>query len=143
MQNRTAPGHPATNSLAEGYVGEFRDKLNKLGDTGETVQTKRDMFLLTHRATPTSLRKSPSELLMNRQDKISLCACRILEKAQNGSQVELQKQSVQELLMLKLAIHCGNDMRNNFDLDTSLPTSVQIERVNSRSLIFWGALRSY
>ena len=26
----TAPGHPATNGLAERYVGEFKDKLKKL-----------------------------------------------------------------------------------------------------------------
>lgn len=72
----TAPGHPATNGLAERYVGEFKDKLNKIGDTGETVQTKLDRFLLTHRATPTSLGKSPSELLMNRQSRIRFSALR-------------------------------------------------------------------
>ena len=72
----TAPGHPATNGLAENYVGEFKDTLNKIGDTGETVQTKLDRFLLTHRATPTSLGKSPSELLMNRQPRIRLSALR-------------------------------------------------------------------
>ena len=72
----TAPGHPATNGLAERYVGEFKDKLNKIGETGETVQTKLDRFLRTHRATPTSLGKSPSELLMNRQPRIRLSALR-------------------------------------------------------------------
>lgn len=72
----TAPGHPATNGLAERYVGEFKDKLNKIGDTGESVQTKLDRFLLTYRATPTSLGKSPSELLMNRQPRIRLSALR-------------------------------------------------------------------
>ena len=72
----TAPGHPATNGLAERYVGEFKDKLNKIGETGETVQTKLDRFLLTHRATPTSLGKSPSELLMNRQPRIRFSALR-------------------------------------------------------------------
>ena len=36
----TAPGHPATNGLAERYVGEVKDKLNKISDTGQTVQTK-------------------------------------------------------------------------------------------------------
>ena len=72
----TAPGHPATNGVAECYVGEFKDKLNKIGDTGETVQTKLDRFLLTHRATPTSLGKSPSELLMNRQPRIRFSALR-------------------------------------------------------------------
>ena len=72
----TAPGHPATNGLAERYVGEFKDKLNKIGDTGEPLQTKLDRFLLTHRATPTSFGKSPSELLMNRQPRIRLSALR-------------------------------------------------------------------
>ena len=72
----TAPGHPATNGLAERYVGEFKDKLNKIGDTGETVQTKLDRFVLTHWAKPTSLGKSPSELLMNRQPRIRLSALR-------------------------------------------------------------------
>ncbi|XP_015780595.1 PREDICTED: uncharacterized protein K02A2.6-like [Acropora digitifera] len=76
----TAPGHPATNGLSERYVGEFKDKLNKIGDTGETVQTKLDRFLLTHRATPTSLGKSPSELLMNRQPRIRFSALRFKTK---------------------------------------------------------------
>lgn len=51
----TAPGHPTKNGLAEHYVGEFKDKLNKIGDTGEPLQAKLDRFLLTHRATPTSI----------------------------------------------------------------------------------------
>ena len=72
----TAPGRPATNGLAESYAGEFIDKLNKIGDAGETVQTKLDRFLLTRRATLTSLGKSPSELLMNRQPRIRFSALR-------------------------------------------------------------------
>ena len=58
------------------YVGEFKDKLSKIGDTGESVQPKLDRFLLTYRATPTSLGKSPSELLMNGQPRIRLGALR-------------------------------------------------------------------
>ncbi|CAB4007683.1 Retrovirus-related Pol poly from transposon [Paramuricea clavata] len=72
----TAPGHPATNGLAERYVGNFKDKLKKMGDTGKPLQTKLDRFLLTYRATPTGLGKSPSELLMNRQPRIRLSALR-------------------------------------------------------------------
>ncbi|PFX28231.1 Transposon Tf2-6 polyprotein [Stylophora pistillata] len=72
----TAPGHPATNGLAERYVGEFKDKLNKIGDTGEPLQAKLDRFLLTNRATPSSFGKSPSELLMNKQTRIRLSALR-------------------------------------------------------------------
>ena len=66
----TARGHPATNGLAERYVGNFKDKLKKMGDSGEPLQTKLDRFLLTYRATPTGLGKSPSELLMNMQPRI-------------------------------------------------------------------------
>ena len=51
-------------------MGEFKDKLGKIGDTGKSVQTKLDRFLLTYRATPSSLGKSPSELVMNRQPRI-------------------------------------------------------------------------
>ena len=69
----TAPGHASYNKR---FCGEFKDKLNKIGDTGETVQTKLDRFLLTHRATPTSLGRSPSELLMNRQPRIRFSALR-------------------------------------------------------------------
>ncbi|CAB4021716.1 Transposon Tf2-6 poly, partial [Paramuricea clavata] len=72
----TAPGHPATNGLAERNVGNFKDKLKKMGDSGEPLQTKLDRFLLTYRATPTGLGKSPSELLMNRQPRIRLSALR-------------------------------------------------------------------
>ena len=57
-------------------MGEFKDKLGKIGDTGESVQTKLDRFLLTYRATPTTLGKSPSELLMNRQPRIRFSALR-------------------------------------------------------------------
>ncbi|XP_015748172.1 PREDICTED: uncharacterized protein K02A2.6-like [Acropora digitifera] len=78
----TAPGHPKTKCLPERYVGEFKDKLNKIGDTGETVQTKLDRFLLTHRVTPTSLGKSPSELLMNRQPRIRFSTLRFKTRKQ-------------------------------------------------------------
>ena len=46
------------------------NKLCKIRDTGESVQTKLDRFLLSYRVTPTALGKSPTELLMNRQPRI-------------------------------------------------------------------------
>ena len=57
-------------------MGEFKDNLGKIGDTGESVRTKLDRFSLTYRATPTTLEKSPFELLMNRQPRIRLSALR-------------------------------------------------------------------
>ena len=35
----TAPGYSATNGLVERYVGEFKDKLDKIWNTSETLQT--------------------------------------------------------------------------------------------------------
>ena len=52
------------------------NKLCKIRDTGESVQTKLDRFLLSYRATPTPLGKSPTELLMNRQPRIRFSALR-------------------------------------------------------------------
>lgn len=79
----TAPDHPATNGLAERHVGDFKDKLHKIGDTGESLQTRLDRYLLTYRATPTSLGKTPSELLMNRQPRLRLSALRSSHNKQN------------------------------------------------------------
>lgn len=47
-----------------------------MGKTGESLQTKLDRLLLTYRATPTSVGKSPSELLMNRQPRVRFSALR-------------------------------------------------------------------
>ena len=40
------------------------------------MQTKLDRFLLSYRAAPTALGKSPTELLMNRQPSIRFSALR-------------------------------------------------------------------
>ena len=55
----TAPGHPATNGIAENSKINY---VNKIGGRGESVHTKLGRFLLTHRTTPTSclLYTSPS-----------------------------------------------------------------------------------
>ena len=77
QHTKTALGYPATNGLAERYVGYWKEMLKKMGDTNESLQSKLDRFLLTYRATPTQATgKSPSELLMNRQPRIRLNALR-------------------------------------------------------------------
>ena len=65
----TAPGYPATSGLMERYVREFKDKLDKIGNTGETLQPKLDRFLLVDRITPTASVKLPFQLLMNRETR--------------------------------------------------------------------------
>jgi len=72
----TAPGYPATNGLVERYVGKFKDKLDKIGNTSETLQTL-DRFLLINRITPTASEKSPFQLLMNRETRIRFSALRV------------------------------------------------------------------
>jgi transposase InsO family protein len=69
FHTRTAPGHPATNGLAERYVGHFKKKISQMKDTNDSLKVKLDKFLFTYRVTPTTLGKSPAELLMNRQPK--------------------------------------------------------------------------
>ena len=66
QHTRTPTNHPATNGLAERYVGHMKLSLKKMGRTEEPLQSRIDRFLLTYRVTPTHIGKSPSELLMNR-----------------------------------------------------------------------------
>ena len=44
--------------------------------TQDSLQTKLDRFLQTHRATPTALGKSPGELLMKRQPRLRFTVLR-------------------------------------------------------------------
>ena len=76
QHTRTPINHPATNGLAERYVGHMKEILKKIGKTGESLQSKIDRFLLSYRATPTHMGKSPSELLMNRQPRTRFNALR-------------------------------------------------------------------
>ena len=64
----TAPGHPATNGLAERYVGYFKSKLRAMGSQGN-LQTTLYRFLFSHRTTPLASGKTPAELLLNRQPR--------------------------------------------------------------------------
>lgn len=64
----TAPGHPATNGLAERYVGHFKQKMKAMGSNGDWQATLQ-RFLLTQRTTPMANGKSPAEMLFNRQPR--------------------------------------------------------------------------
>ena len=65
----TAPGHPATNGLAEKYVGHFKSKMKILDNEPGQLHAKLQRFLFTHRTTPLANGKSPAELLLNRQPR--------------------------------------------------------------------------
>ena len=76
QHTRTPTNHPATNGLAERYVGHMKLSLKKMGRTEEPLQSRIDRFLLTYRVTPTHMIKSRSELLMNRQPRTKFNALR-------------------------------------------------------------------
>ena len=50
--------------------------MKEFGQTGESIQERIDRFLLAYRTTPTSIGRSPSELLTNRQPRIRYNALR-------------------------------------------------------------------
>ena len=68
LHTLTSPGHPATNGLAERYVGHFKSKMKSLR-TDDDLHTALCRFLFTYRSTPTASGKSPAELLYNRQPR--------------------------------------------------------------------------
>jgi len=64
----TAPGHPASNGLAERYVGYFKNKMNKLKDLNESIDQKTARILLSYRSTPhPATGETPAKLLFGRQ----------------------------------------------------------------------------
>ncbi|KAK3798940.1 hypothetical protein RRG08_035567 [Elysia crispata] len=78
-------GHPATNGMAERYVGHFKTSMKKMGDKQEDLQVKLDRFFFTNRTTPNASDRSPAELLMNRQPRIRYAA---LKASQTQQQVK-------------------------------------------------------
>jgi hypothetical protein len=71
----SAPGHPATNGLAERYVGYFKHQMKKMSDISATVEEKLARFLLSYRTTPhPSTNKAPCVVLMKRQLRTRLSA---------------------------------------------------------------------
>ena len=93
LHTLTAPGHPATNGLAERYVGVFKQKMREMGVNGDSLQTRLDRFLLAYRTTPNSTGKSPAELLMNRQPRIRFNA---LRKSHTSRQVNVFERSMSQ-----------------------------------------------
>jgi len=69
LHTKTAHAYPATNGLAERYVGHFKTKTTQMTISNEPLPVRLDKFLFTYRATPITIGKSPAELLMNQQPK--------------------------------------------------------------------------
>lgn len=74
FQKFIAPGHPATNGLAERNIQTFKNRLKALTNDPAPLQRKVQKILLRYRATPLACGKSPAELYLHRKIKIRLDA---------------------------------------------------------------------
>ncbi|UYV80413.1 K02A2.6-like [Cordylochernes scorpioides] len=66
-QKFIAPGHPATNGLAERNVQTLKNKLKSMINENVPIHQKIQKILLRYRATPLASGRSPSEMYLNRQ----------------------------------------------------------------------------
>ena len=65
---RSAPGHPASNGLAERYVGFFKAQMKKMENDKLTIERKIDRILFAYRTTPhPATGETPCFLLMKRE----------------------------------------------------------------------------
>jgi transposase InsO family protein len=71
-QKFIAPGHPATNGLAERHVQTFKNKLKTMETDPKPLEEKLQEILMRFRATPLKCGKSPAELYLNRKMRIEL-----------------------------------------------------------------------
>ncbi|GBM66736.1 Uncharacterized protein K02A2.6 [Araneus ventricosus] len=73
-QKFIAPGHPATNGLAERNVQTLKDKLKLMSSENLPIHLKVQRILFRYRATPLANGKSPAEMYLNRKIRIKLDA---------------------------------------------------------------------
>ena len=78
-QKFIAPGHPATNGLAERYVQILKRKLKAMEEDNSPLNIKVQEILLRYRATPLANGKTPIQLYLGRDLKIKLDAIRPIQ----------------------------------------------------------------
>ncbi|XP_054288024.1 uncharacterized protein K02A2.6-like [Macrosteles quadrilineatus] len=69
-----APGHPATNGLAERSIQTLKNRLKAVSTDQTPIQTKIQNILQRYRATPLACGQSPAELYLHRKIRIRLNA---------------------------------------------------------------------
>lgn len=74
FQKFIAPGHPATNGLAERNVQTLKRRLAAMSQDPAPMKAKVREILFRYRATPLINSKTPAEMYLNRQIKIQLDA---------------------------------------------------------------------
>ncbi|XP_017304557.1 uncharacterized protein K02A2.6-like, partial [Diaphorina citri] len=74
FQKFIAPGHPATNGLAERNVQTLKNRLKTMAQDSTPLHVKLQEILLRYRATPLACGKTPAELYLKRNVRIRLDA---------------------------------------------------------------------
>uniref|UniRef100_A0A8D9DQK4 RNA-directed DNA polymerase n=1 Tax=Cacopsylla melanoneura TaxID=428564 RepID=A0A8D9DQK4_9HEMI len=74
FQKYIAPGHPATNGLAERNIQTLKNRLKTLSNESTPLHVKLQDILLRYRATPLACGQTPAELYLNRKMRIRLDA---------------------------------------------------------------------
>ena len=74
FQKYIAPGHPATNGLAERNVQTLKQRLKAASPERTSLHDKIQNILFRYRATPLACGKSPAELYLHRKFRIRLNA---------------------------------------------------------------------
>ncbi|XP_078253747.1 ER membrane protein complex subunit 2 isoform X1 [Rhinoraja longicauda] len=73
LHSTSAPGHPASNGLAERYVQSFKGGMKKLTHTAMDVEDRVSIFLMQYRTTPNcTTGQSPADLFLNRHVRTRL-----------------------------------------------------------------------
>ncbi|BET02945.1 Hypothetical Protein NTJ_15763 [Nesidiocoris tenuis] len=107
FQKLIAPGHPATNGLAERNVQSLKNKLKAASNETSSIHDKIQRILLRYRATPLSDGKSPAENYLHRKLRIRLDA--IFPNRPKPSNVSLMPcRSLHEGERVQVRIHANN-----------------------------------
>ncbi|UYV78273.1 K02A2.6-like [Cordylochernes scorpioides] len=94
-QKFIAPGHPATNGLAERNIQTLKNKLKSMINENVPIHQKIQKILLRYRATPLTSGKSPSEMYLNRQIRIKLDAMRPYQEERSQQQIQPRTRCLQ------------------------------------------------
>ncbi|UYV79123.1 hypothetical protein LAZ67_17001174 [Cordylochernes scorpioides] len=94
-QKFIAPGHPATNRLAERNVQTLKNKLKSMINENVPIHQKIQKMLLRYRATPLASGRSPSEMYLNRQIRIKLDAMRPYQEERSQQQIQPRTRCLQ------------------------------------------------
>ena len=92
VQKFIAPGHPATNGLAERHVRTSKNRIRAMENEPDSMYKKIRKILFRHRALPLVDGKSPAELYLNRQIRIKLDALKIPKNEKSTPSKSLGRQ---------------------------------------------------